>query len=115
MLLKNEELKQISYATTLLEVIKQFAWEEDADNLFEKTGITIIDLEKSIKALRHIYTEQKLQKQILSDKSTEYKKLHRERRNLIQNINNAKRKGDMKKYKHWTEKLKEYDEKKGEK
>lgn len=114
MALKNEELKQISYATTLLEIIKQFAWEEDTDSLCEKTGITIIDLEKSIKALKHIFITQKLQKQIASDKSTEYKKLHRERRNLVQNINNAKHRNDKKKLEYWTRKLNEYDIKGGE-
>lgn len=107
MALKNEELKQISYATTLLEIIKQFAWEEDADGLCEKTGITIIDLEKSIKALKHIHITQKLQKQIASDKSTEYKKQHKTHRNIMQNINNARHRKDQKKLEYWTQKLKE--------
>jgi hypothetical protein len=107
MLLKNEELKQISYATTLLEVIKQFAWEEDADNLLEKTGITIIDLEKSIKALKQIHTKQKLYKLKNSEQSTLYKKTHKRHRNIMQNINYAKHKNNQKKLDYWTQKLKE--------
>jgi len=106
-MLKNEELKQINYTTTLLQMIKEYAWE--SDDFYDKTGITIIDIEKRIKALKHIHTTQKLKKKRNSQQSTEYKKLHKEHRNIMQNINYARHKGNKKKLEYWTQKLKEHN------
>jgi len=45
-------------------------------------------------------------------RSNDYKKIpeNRKRANIMQNINNAKRRNDQKKVDYWTKKLKEYKE-----
>ena len=107
-MLKNEELREISRANTILGMIWAYAIEPDSD-LYEKTGVTAKDLNDCMKALTHIHTTQKLKHMRNSEQSTLYKKIHRERRNLVQNINNAKRRNDQKKVDYWTKKLEEYE------
>lgn len=55
-MLKNEDLKQISKANTLLTIIYQYTLEIDNNDLYEKTGVTSKDIHNSIKALTHIHT-----------------------------------------------------------
>lgn len=109
-MLKNEDLKQISKAQTLLCVIWQYSI--DSDELYEKTGITTKDIHDCMRALNHIHTQETIKHKRNSIQSTVYKKEHKERRNIVQNINNAKHRNDKKKLEYWTQKLKEYDDNK---
>lgn len=112
MALRNKDLGQISRAYVVLGMIWAYAIEPDSD-LYEKTGVTSKDIHDSMTALNRIYIEQKLIKKTISAQSTEYKKIHKERRNLVQNINNAKKRHDKKKLEYWTQQLNEFDNKGG--
>ena len=59
-MLKNEDLKQISKAQTLLGMIWAYAIELDSKELYEKTGVTIKDLNDCMRALNHIHTVETL-------------------------------------------------------
>lgn len=111
-MLKNEDLKQISKAHTILGMIWAYAIEVDTNELYEKTGITTKDIHDCMKALNHIHTQETIKHKRNSMQSTVYKKEHKERRNIVQNINNAKHRNDKKKLEYWTQKLKEYDDNK---
>lgn len=107
-MLKNEDMKQINKAHTILGMILAHAIEVDNNELYEKTGVTIKDLHDSMTALNRIYVQETIKHKRNSIQSTIYKKEHKERRNLIQNINNAKHRNDQKKIDYWTKKLEEY-------
>lgn len=106
-MLKNEELRQISKAHTILGMIWAYTIELENNEFYEETGVTTKDIHDCMIALNHICITQKLKKLQVSDYSNEYKKQHRKHANIIQNINNAKRRNDTKKYNYWIEKLKE--------
>ena len=59
-MLKNEELKQINSAITLLTMIKVHTLYNDID--LNKIGITIDDIEENIQALNHIHKSQAIKK-----------------------------------------------------
>lgn len=59
-MLKNEELKQINSAITLLAMIKIYALCEDIN--LDKAGITIDDIDRNIQALDNIHKSQKIKK-----------------------------------------------------
>ena len=68
-MLKNEDLKQISKAQTLLGMIWAYAIELDSNELYEKTGVTIKDLNDCMGALNHIHTVETL-KHLKANKRT---------------------------------------------
>ena len=107
-MLKNQDIKQISKAHTILGMIWAYAIEVDNNELYEKIGVSIKDLHDSMIALNHIRTQEKLKHIRNSEQSTLYKKIHKERHNIVQNINNAKHRNDQKKLDYWTKKLEEY-------
>ena len=108
-MLKNENLKQINNTITLLTTIKLYLLENDPTDFIDKTGIDLIDIQHNIKNLIAIHTQETIEHKRNSLQSCIYKKEHRERRNIVQNINNAKHKNDKKKLEYWAQKLKEYD------
>ena len=108
MALRNEDLNQINKAHTLLGMIHAYTMELGND-FYSNTTITARDMQDCMKELNRIYTEQKLIKHDISVQSAEYKKTHKERRNLVQNINNAKKRNDKKKLKYWTQKLNKFN------
>ena len=65
-MLKNDELKQINNAITLLTTIKIYTLYEDIN--LDKAGITISDIDKSIQALNNIHKSQKIKKAEASKK-----------------------------------------------
>ena len=60
-MLTNKELTQISNAITTFTTIKVAFLESEDFNLYEQTGLTLIDIERNIKALNHIYTQYALE------------------------------------------------------
>lgn len=77
-MLKNEDLRQIRKAQTLLGVIWAYAIDQDNNELYEKTGVTIKDLNDSMKALNHIHTVETLKHLKASEKSNAWNKAHPE-------------------------------------
>lgn len=77
-MLKNEDIKQISYATTLLAIVKEYALDEETTDFYEKTGITILDIDKSIKHLTHIHTTETIKHLQASEKANKWNKAHPE-------------------------------------
>lgn len=76
-MLKNEDLKQISKAQTLLCVIWQYSI--DSDELYEKTGITTKDIHDCMKALSHIHTVETLKHLKASEKTNAWNKANPEK------------------------------------
>ena len=75
-MLKNEELKSISNASTMLLFLKRYALE--TDTFYEDTGITIADIEKLSNELHHIHNKYALKKIAQSEKSNAWNKAHPE-------------------------------------
>ena len=76
-MLKNEDLKQISKAQTLLCVIWQYSI--DSNELYEKTGITTKDIHDCMKALNHIHTIETLKHIKASEKANKWNKANPEK------------------------------------
>lgn len=73
-MLTNKELTQISNAIPAFTTIKVAFLESEDFNLYEQTGLTLIDIERNIKALNHIHTHYALEKMKQSDKVAQYHK-----------------------------------------
>lgn len=82
-MLKNEDLKQISKAQTLLGMIWAYAIELDSNELYEKTGVTTKDLNDCMRALNHIHTVETLKHLKASEKANAYNKAHPEKHREI--------------------------------
>lgn len=80
-MLKNEDLKQISKAQTLLCVIWQYSI--DSDELYEKTGITTKDIHSCMRALSHIHTTETLKHLKASEKANAWNKANPEKHREI--------------------------------
>ena len=78
-MLKNENLKQISSTITLLTVIKQYLLETDPTDFIDKTGIDLIDIQHTIKALTHIHTVEKLKHLKASEQANKWNKANPEK------------------------------------
>ena len=78
-MLKNEDLKQISKAQTLLGMIWAYAIELDNNELYEKTGVTTKDISECMKALNHIHTVETLKHLKASEKSNAWNKANPEK------------------------------------
>ena len=76
-MLKNEDLKQISKAQTLLCVIWQYSI--DSNELYEKTGITTKDIHDCMKALNHIHTQETIKHLRASEKANKWNKANPEK------------------------------------
>ena len=78
-MLKNEDLKQISKAQTLLGMIWAYAIELDSNELYEKTGVTIKDLNDCMRALNHIHTVETLKHLKANERTNTWNKTHPEK------------------------------------
>ena len=77
-MLKNENLRQINNAVTLLTAIKLYLLENDVENFIDKTGIDIIDIQQNIKNLISIHTQETLKHLQASEKANAWNKAHPE-------------------------------------
>ena len=82
-MLRNEDIKAISKAHTLLGMIWAYAIDIDNNELYEKTGVTIKDLHDSMKALNHIHVQETMKHLKASEKSNAWNKAHPERHREI--------------------------------
>lgn len=78
-MLKNEDLKQISKAQTLLGMIWAYAIELDNNELYEKTGVTIKDLNDCMRALNHIHTVETLKHLRTNERTNTWNKANPEK------------------------------------
>ena len=78
-MLKNEDLKQISKAQTLLGMIWAYAIELDSNELYEKTGVTIKDLNDCMRALNHIHTVETLKHLRANERTNTWNKANPEK------------------------------------
>lgn len=76
-MLKNEDLKQISKAQTLLCVIWQYSI--DSDDLYDKTGITTKDIHDCMKTLNHIHTQETIKHLRASEQANKWNKANPEK------------------------------------
>ena len=68
-MLKNEDLKRINSAITLLTTIKLYLLENDPTNFIDKTGVDLIDIQHNIKNLITIHTQETMKHLKASEKS----------------------------------------------
>lgn len=92
-MLKNSELKDISYAISMLTAIKIYAINQDSSEFYDNTGITIIDIERQIKALEKIHLNTTLQKKKCSEQANKWNKTHIERHREINKNYERRKKG----------------------
>lgn len=96
-MLKNEDLKRINSAITLLTTIKLYLLENDPTDFIEKTGIDLIDIQHSIRNLITIHTQETLKHLKASEKANAWNKAnpekHRKHSRDYERRKNAK-KGD---------------------
>lgn len=107
-MLKNEEMKQLLHASIILEAVIQYIVNSETDDFYDKTGVTLIDIEKCKKALIHIHSIQTVKKLEANQKANTYNKTHKDYHNIMVSISDARKKGDKKRLEYWQNKLKEY-------
>ena len=78
-MLKNEDLKRINSAITLLTTIKLYLLENDPTDFIEKTGIDLIDIQHSIRNLITIHTQETLKHLKASEKANAWNKANPEK------------------------------------
>lgn len=77
-MLKNSELADISKSITLLTTIKMYLLENNAADFIDKTGIDLIDIQQSIKALQQIHITSMIQHKEHSERANTWNKSHPE-------------------------------------
>lgn len=107
-MLRNSEIKQLLHASVLLEIISQYLIDTEDIDFYEKTKITLLDIEKSKKELIHIHSTQTLKKLEANRRSNAFNKTHKEYHKIINNIYEARKTNNQKRLEYWQNKLKEY-------
>ena len=82
-MLKNEDLKRINSAITLLTTIKLYLLENDPTDFIDKTGVDLVDIQHNIKNLTTIHTQETMKHLKASEKSNAYNKAHPEKHREI--------------------------------
>lgn len=77
-MLKNEYLKEISSAITLLTSIKIYLLETNSTDFIDNTGINLTDIQHIIRNLTDIHTTETLKHLQASEKSNNWNKAHPE-------------------------------------
>ena len=78
-MLKNEDLKRINSAITLLTTIKLYLLENDPTDFIDKTGVDLIDIQHNIKNLITIHTQETMKHLKASEKSNAWNKANPEK------------------------------------
>ena len=82
-MLKNEDLKRINSAITLLTTIKLYLLENDPTDFIDKTGVDLVDIQHSIRNLITIHTQETMKHLKASEKANAYNKAHPEKHTEI--------------------------------
>lgn len=77
-MLKSNELTDISKSITLLTTIKVYLLENDPTDFIDQTGIDLIDIQQSIKALQQIHTTSMIKRKEHSERANNWNKSHQE-------------------------------------
>lgn len=107
-MLKNEEMKQLLHASNILEAVIQYILNSETNDFYDKTGVTLIDIERSKKALIHIHSVQTVKKFEANQKANTYNKTHKEYHNIMVSLADARKKDDKQRIEYWQNRLKEY-------
>ena len=113
-MLTNKELSTITKTIALLNIILKYALSTESHEFFEKTGITVMDIDTCIHKLHHIAVSHHWKKHIQSEKSNEYNKTHKEYHRITNNMHESKKNGNMERYNYWKRKRDELKKKGGE-
>ena len=82
-MLKNEDLKRINNAITLLTTIKLYLLENDPTDFIDKTGVDLVDIQHNIKNLITIHTQETMKHLKASEKSNAWNKANPEKHREI--------------------------------
>ena len=82
-MLKNEDLKRINSAITLLTTIKLYLLKNDPTDFIDKTGVDLVDIQHSIRNLITIHTQETMKHLKASEKANAYNKAHPEKHREI--------------------------------
>ena len=78
-MLKNEDLKRINSAITLLTTIKLYLLENDPADFIDKTGVDLVDIQHSIRNLITIHTQETMKHLKASEKANAWNKANPEK------------------------------------
>ena len=78
-MLKNEDLKRINSAITLLTTIKLYLLENDPTDFIDKTGVDLVDIQHNIKNLITIHAQETLKHLKASEKANAWNKANPEK------------------------------------
>ena len=82
-MLKNEDLKRINSAITLLTTIKLYLLENDPTDFVDKTGVDLVDIQHSIRNLITIHTQETMKHLKASEKANVWNKANPEKHREI--------------------------------
>ena len=78
-MLKNEDLKRINSAITLLTTIKSYLLENDPTDFIDKTGVDLVDIQHSIRNLITIHTQETMKHLNANEKANAWNKANPEK------------------------------------
>ena len=78
-MLKNEDLKRINSAITLLTTIKLYLLENDPTDFMDKTGVDLVDIQHSIRNLITIHTQETMKHLNANEKANAWNKANPEK------------------------------------
>ena len=78
-MLKNEDLKRINSAITLLTTIKLYLLENDPTDFIDKTGVDLVDIQHSIRNLITIHTQETMKHLNANEKANAWNKANPEK------------------------------------
>ena len=82
-MLKNEDLKRINSAITLLTTIKLYLLENDPTDFIDKTGVDLADIQHSIRNLITIHTQETMKHLNANEKANAWNKANPEKHREI--------------------------------
>lgn len=95
-------------------LIKTRSYAIDNEDFYNKTDITVLDIDKCSAYISEIIASSMASKMISNEKCKNYNKTHREYNNATSNMCDAKRRGNMERYNYWKRKRDELKKKGGE-
>ena len=82
-MLKNEDLKRINSAITLLTTIKLYLLENDPTDFIDKTGVDLVDIQHNIRNLITIHTQETMKHLNANEKANAWNKANPEKHREI--------------------------------
>ena len=102
MFLKNKHIDDLYCILALL--IKTKCYAIDNESFYNKTDITVRDIDKCIERINKIIASDTASKIINNEKSNKYNKTHKEYHRITNNMHEAKKNGNIERYNYWRQK-----------